>query len=358
MKRKSNAFKIVIAAVILVVIAVIGVVIGIAYRNYSLEKSYVATVAGEKVNVPEFMFFLRIVKNELETQAGVDIKDDNAKRDFWKTNIEGEVAEVKAKNRTLDQLKEFKILLIKARENKVELAKEDLDTIKSAVDEIITSEGNGNKAAASASIKKKYGISLASYEAIYKDYMLAYGKFAKSESDKLQPSDNEIKEFFDKNKNMYGDATISQIKINIMDPATNTPLTEDKLGDKKKMAEDVLKKAESGEDFANLAKQYSDDAETKDYGGEVVIKKDDTAIDQKIRDWALTAKDGEVKRIDTGNAYYILKFGKKIIFEDIKETVKEDFKQDTLNKKVEAWKKEEKYNIVKNQKILDSIKLV
>lgn len=356
MKRKKSPFKIVIAVVILAVIALIGVVVGIAYKDYSFEKNYVATVGGEKITVPEFRFFLTLVKNNYETQAGVDIKDEDARKAFWKTKSEGETAEDKAKNQTLDQLKEFKILLIKAKEKKVELGKEDLDKVKTEIDKIIEEDGKGNKSAASAEIKKKYGVSLAKYESIYKNYMLAYGKFAKDETSKNLPNDKDLKDYFDKNKNRFGDAKINLIKIDITDPSTKTTLTEDKLIDKKSMAEDVLGRVEAGGDFATLAKQYSDH-ESKDNGGAVTISKDDTSYDQKIRDWALSAKAGEIKRIDTADGYYILKYDKKILFEDMKDTVKLDYQQTEFDKKVEEWKKDEKYNIVKNQTILKEIKL-
>lgn len=358
MKRKKSAFKIVITVALLVVIAVIGVVAGIAYRNYSFEKKYVATVGGEKITVPEFRLFLTLVQNEFEANAGVDKNDEAAWKAFWKTKVEGEVAEEKAKNQALDRLKEFKILLIKAKESKVELEKEDLDKVKSEMDRTIEDEGKGNKSAANAALKKKYGITLANYESIYKNFMLANGKFAEKEASKNPPDDKKLNDYFEENKNRFGDAKVKMVKISITDPATQAPLAEGELIDKKAMADDVLKKAQAGEDFAKLVTDYSEDITRNDDDGNVIIAKDDTSVDQKIRDWVMTAKDGEIKRIDAADGYYVLKFVNKITLEGIKETVKADYLQNDMNKKLEGWMKEEKYNVVKNKEVWDSIKII
>jgi foldase protein PrsA len=161
-----------------------------------------------------------------------------------------------------------------------------------------------------------------------------------------------------KKKNRFGDAKVKMVKISITDPATQAPLAEGELIDKKAMADDVLKRAQNGEDFAKLVTDYSDDTTRNDDDGNVIIAKDDTSVDQKIRDWVMTAKDGEIKRIDAADGYYVLKFVNKITLEGMKETVKADYLQNDMNKKLEGWMKEEKYNVVKNKEVWDSIKII
>ena len=44
-----------------------------------------------------------------------------------------------------------------------------------------------------------------------------------------------------------------------MDPVTHAPLTADQQQAKRKQIDDLLKRIRDGEDFAALAKQYSED---------------------------------------------------------------------------------------------------
>jgi parvulin-like peptidyl-prolyl isomerase len=64
-------------------------------------------------------------------------------------------------------------------------------------------------------------------------------------------------------------AHVRHILLLTMDPVTRTPLLDDQKAAKKKQADDILKRAKAGEDFAALATQYSEDPGSKDKGGEL-----------------------------------------------------------------------------------------
>jgi peptidyl-prolyl cis-trans isomerase C len=53
------------------------------------------------------------------------------------------------------------------------------------------------------------------------------------------------------------------------DPDTRLPVSDDKKKAKRQLAEDVLKRARNGEDFAKLAEQYSEDPGSKTQGGDL-----------------------------------------------------------------------------------------
>ena len=85
-------------------------------------------------------------------------------------------------------------------------------------------------------------------------------------------TDAEAKKFYDDHPADFEQpemAHVRHILLMTMDPVTRTPLTADQQKAKQKQAEDLLKRIRGGEDFATLAKQYSEDPGSKDNGGEL-----------------------------------------------------------------------------------------
>jgi parvulin-like peptidyl-prolyl isomerase len=64
-------------------------------------------------------------------------------------------------------------------------------------------------------------------------------------------------------------AHVRHILILTMDPATRAPLPADQVATKRKQIDALLKRVNAGEDFATLARQYSEDPGSKDNGGEL-----------------------------------------------------------------------------------------
>jgi parvulin-like peptidyl-prolyl isomerase len=62
---------------------------------------------------------------------------------------------------------------------------------------------------------------------------------------------------------------VRHILLLTIDPVTHAPLTADQIAAKRKQIDDILKRAQAGEDFAALATQYSEDPGSKDNGGEL-----------------------------------------------------------------------------------------
>jgi parvulin-like peptidyl-prolyl isomerase len=62
---------------------------------------------------------------------------------------------------------------------------------------------------------------------------------------------------------------VRHILLLTMDPVTRAPLTADQIAAKRKLIDDILKRARAGEDFTVLATQYSEDPGSKDKGGEL-----------------------------------------------------------------------------------------
>lgn len=81
-------------------------------------------------------------------------------------------------------------------------------------------------------------------------------------------TDSELKEYYD--NNIVGDIKASHIliKFNYADDDTDEA-KEEKKNNAKAKAEEIIEKIKNGEDFASLAKEYSEDTGSKENGGDL-----------------------------------------------------------------------------------------
>jgi parvulin-like peptidyl-prolyl isomerase len=90
------------------------------------------------------------------------------------------------------------------------------------------------------------------------------------------PAEAEIQKFYETNSTaseVPEQVHVRHVLLLTIDPTspTHAPLSDDQTKTKKKQIDDILKRARGGEDFAKLAKEYSDDPNTKDKGGELPL---------------------------------------------------------------------------------------
>jgi peptidyl-prolyl cis-trans isomerase C len=139
---------------------------------------------------------------------------------------------------------------------------------------------------------------------------------------KLSVADADVKKFYDDNPSQFEQAEqvrASHILISTKDPTDLNPnnpmlqkdLSPEQKAAKRKVAEDLLKRARAGEDFAKLAKQYSDDPGSKDTGGEYKFPRGKMMPEFEAAAFAL--KTNEVSDIvQTSYGYHIIKLSEKI----------------------------------------------
>ena len=88
---------------------------------------------------------------------------------------------------------------------------------------------------------------------------------------KVTITDEEVKKFYEDNPARFEQpesVRASHILLMTTDPKTNAELTEAQKTAKRKELEGILKRARAGEDFAALAKEFSEDPASKEKGGE------------------------------------------------------------------------------------------
>jgi peptidyl-prolyl cis-trans isomerase D len=261
--------------------------------NFVGKETYAAMLAQQGVSIPEFEADLRrdILVTRLSNIA-----------------LEGTVvstAEIEA---------EFKKKFEKIKVAWVEL-KPDMYTKESQpTEEEVKNYFNANKAAYQAPEKRNLAVLIADQ--------------AKLEAT-VTPSDAQLQMLYNQNKDQYRSAEsvdVQQILLMTQGkPATDEPAIKAK-------AEDVLKQAKAGSDFAELAKKYSDDPGSKDKGGLYagVVR---GQMVPEFEQAAFTVKPGQVSDlVKTQYGYHIVKVlkhedARMKPFEEVKAQIAAQFKK-------------------------------
>jgi peptidyl-prolyl cis-trans isomerase C len=126
-------------------------------------------------------------------------------------------------------------------------------------------------------------------------------------------SDAEINTFYTNNPSKFEEPEMvraSHILISTRD-ASGNELPDDQKALKKKQIDELLKRARAGEDFAALARQYSEDPGSKDNGGEYKFPRGQMVAEFEAAAFAL--KPGEISDVVTTQfGYHIIKLSEKI----------------------------------------------
>ena len=171
---------------------------------------------------------------------------------------------------------------------------------------------------------------------------------------KTKISEAEMKKYYNENKNNYVDDEVkaSHILISTVDQKTNKPLSEEKKKEAKKKAEEVYQKVKSGEDFAKLAKEYSDDKGSAANGGDLGFFSKGQMVPE-FEKAAFEMDKGQISNIvESQYGYHIIKVTDKKYKEYTFDVVKNNIKQNLLYKKYTEYVNEltKKAKIEKNEK--------
>jgi parvulin-like peptidyl-prolyl isomerase len=131
---------------------------------------------------------------------------------------------------------------------------------------------------------------------------------------KVNITEEEVRKYYDDNPARFEEpekVRASHILLTTTDTKTNAELTEDQKTAKRKEMEGILKRARAGEDFAKLAKEYSEDPGSKDKGGEYTFPRGQ--MDAQFEAAAFSLGTNQVSDIITTRfGYHIIKLSEKI----------------------------------------------
>ena len=152
----------------------------------------------------------------------------------------------------------------------------------------------------------------------------------KAAEEPFEATDAEAKMFYDTRQQQYGESVRAShilVKVDMKDEAAKAEAM--------KKIEGLLKRARGGEDFAELAKQYTDDTASKAKGGEYVFGRG--KMMPPFEQAAFSLEVGQISDVvETTHGYHIIKLSEKIPAET---TSFDDAKADLLKNLAEQKKR-------------------
>ncbi|MCT4509470.1 MAG: peptidyl-prolyl cis-trans isomerase [Tepidibacter sp.] len=183
----------------------------------------------------------------------------------------------------------------------------------------------------------------------YKENYIAY----------LEINDEKLKEYYETNRSDYKKEEVkaSHILFKTVDDNVK-PISDEDKKEAKKKAKDILVRAKNGENFASLAKEYSEDTVSGNNGGDLGYFGKGVMVPE-FEKVAFELQAGEISDlVESKFGYHIIKVMDKvneiIPFEDVKNQIKVNLETDSYKEKIEQLEKGTK--IEKYEKNIKNIK--
>ncbi len=202
------------------------------------------------------------------------------------------------RRQVLERMIDEQLLMQQASELKLSVSPEEVDR---AVDQIKKDYGLTDTQLRDE--LRKQGLSLAAYRQNTKREILRFRVLNIVVGSKVNISDSDVQNYYDRHmKAANVQVRASHIFVAIPEAADAATVQE-----KEKLAKSLLARAQSGEDFAKLAREYSEDAATRTEGGDLGWFGRDI-LPKPIEELVFSMKAGEVRgpvRADRG--FHVIK---------------------------------------------------
>ena len=153
-------------------------------------------------------------------------------------------------------------------------------------------------------------------------------------------SEDDIKSYYDAHMDEFTTPEMVQVRHILI--KVDAGASEDEKKKAREKVEDILNKINSGEDFAKLASEFSDDSMTNPKGGDLGFVPRGRLV-KPFEDVAFTLKPGEVSEIvETPFGYHIIKVDEKKDagvepYEIVKDKIKQKLIQERIQSDVAAF---------------------
>jgi peptidyl-prolyl cis-trans isomerase SurA len=280
----------------------------------------VAAVVGDNI----------ILASEVEEKAAPMLADasrigDPAKRAARATALRREV---------LDRLIDDELILQQATDLKLSVTNEQVDQ---SIEEIKKQNSLDDDQLKEA--LRGQGMSMAGYRADLKRQLLRYRVLNIAVGSRVSISDEEVKGYYERHMKDGGNVQVraSHIFVAIPDGADAATVAE-----KQAWAKKLLERAKGGEDFAKLAKQYSDDAATRGDGGDLGMFGKDM-LPKAIEEIVFSMQPGELAgpvRADRG--FHVIKLVSRKVGDakplaEVQDDIRIQLRQKEMEKQTKSY---------------------
>lgn len=308
MKTKKNSLVLGLLALIILIFAGCG-------------ENVVATVNGEKITQDQLTLQVNELKSSYE-QQGIDFTGDNGQKTL--ASLEKD---------TLEQMIETRIMLQEARKiGKLE-APDVQEKIK-PLKEQFPSEADYNTFLSQVNLSEED---------------VAYILYLQDETTKdVAPvSEEAVRKYYDENQEQFSQP--EQLKVRhilfFVDDGTMGLPTQHSDAEAKKMADDVIALLDEGRDFAELAKERSEDTGTKAEGGLYTASESGTVPEFYAAAAALSVGEYTKESVKTDYGYHVIKLEEVIpakaeSFDSVKELLTEQLTDQAKQEKFNQYMQE------------------
>jgi peptidyl-prolyl cis-trans isomerase C len=279
-------------------------------------ENVVATVNGEKITRDQLTLQVNELKSSYEEQ-GIDFNGDN-----------GQTLINSLEKDTLDQMIDTKIMLQEARKIG-KLEPQDIQEKIQPLREQFPAEA-------------EYNTFLSQVKLSEED--VAYVLYLQDEvtKDVAPVSEEELRKYYDENQEQFSQPEQLEVRhiLFFVDDGTKGLPTQHTDAEARKMAEDVVALLDEGRDFAELAKEKSEDSGTKAEGGLYTASESGTVPEFYAAASALSVGEYTAEPVKTDYGYHVIKL------EKIMPATVEPFDQvkDLLAEELSNTAKQEKFN--------------
>ncbi|MDD5491080.1 MAG: peptidylprolyl isomerase [bacterium] len=295
-----------------------------------------------------------VVNNEVITLEDFNKKTgpmiEQYRRSYKGADVEDKIKEMKKE--MLTQMVEEKLLRQEAKKQNIIVTKQD---IQKGVDEVKKRFNPENDYKEYKDELKRQGYTEKIFENDIKEQLMVMQLIDKEIKAKATlPDEAEVQKYYDEHK--------KELKQDDQVRARHILIRVDEKADLKtqsaalKKVQEIQDKIKKGEDFASLAKEYSEDPGSKETGGDLGFFTKDTMVPEFSKA-AFALKPGQVSDpVKTSFGYHLIKVeetkpSKQLTMEDevpvgggknvkIKEYIQNMLYQQAMEKKFEEWLKE------------------
>lgn len=304
--------------IFIIVCSVIAVIL-IAAVVYLLTPKDVAVVQNSKISGDEFKYYysqnLTVLAQYMQA-----VEDPQTLYDY-------------AKQLALSQAIEVEYLLQEAKKEGFKADQKELDEAWAQMEQTLTQSAAAYGIDVNKFCEQALGVNLNKAKTIYRDSVTAQ-KYSEAKIAAVAVDETKLAEYYEANKETFDYYTVRHILVKCDENAEDAVVQE-----KNKLAQDILDRVNNGEDFAALAKEFSEDDGSKDNGGVYDVYQYTNFVTE-FMEWTFSHNVGDTGIVRTVHGFHVMKLDainntyETIKKDDLKKAYQTDEYQTKLNEKL------------------------